>query len=141
MKTEQATRVGEKKRDAGDGGKTLENWKTKQDTANDATKAGGENRCLYFLLFSLFQVTVPSTGTRGFLDASEYGNWLKFVRAVDDAAILGAAPNVKHVLMAGQVRQLYCRNVFVPYFTPLLLPDLLRDYSPRAQGRGAPSPS
>ena len=44
------------------------------------------------------QVLVPSAGIRGFLDASEFGTWLKFVRRDG-----GAAANVRHVLLGGQI--------------------------------------
>jgi hypothetical protein len=49
----------------------------------------------------LFQVLVPSAGIRGFLDASEYGTWLKHFQSAQDEA----KQNVKHLLIAGQVRQ------------------------------------
>ena len=48
-----------------------------------------------------FQVLVPSAGIRGFLDASEYGTWLKHFQSAQDEA----KQNVKHLLIAGQVSQ------------------------------------
>ena len=53
-------------------------------------------------LYSIFQVLVPAAGIRGFLDASEYGTWLKHFQSVslnDDET----KQNVKHFLLAGQV--------------------------------------
>ena len=41
---------------------------------------------------------VPSAGIRGFLDASEFGTWLKFVRRTS-----GVRSNVRHVLLGGQI--------------------------------------
>jgi hypothetical protein len=46
-----------------------------------------------------FQVLVPSAGIRGFLDASEYGTWMKHFQSVSD----DSNQNVKHLLLAGQV--------------------------------------
>jgi hypothetical protein len=46
-----------------------------------------------------FQVLVPSAGIRGFLDASEYGTWMKHFQSVAD----DSNQNVKHLLLAGQV--------------------------------------
>ena len=43
------------------------------------------------------QVLVPSAGIRGFLDASEFGTWLKFVRTNKEKH------NMKHVLLGGQI--------------------------------------
>ena len=43
------------------------------------------------------QVLVPSAGIRGFLDASEFGTWLKFVRTNREKH------NMKHVLLGGQI--------------------------------------
>ena len=58
----------------------------------------------------LFQVFVPSAGVRGFLDASDYETWIKHVQSNAAAAPTTSAgqndqltPNVKHVLLAGQV--------------------------------------
>jgi hypothetical protein len=42
---------------------------------------------------------VPSAGIRGFLDASEYGTWLKHFQSAQDET----KHNVKHLLLAGQV--------------------------------------
>jgi hypothetical protein len=47
----------------------------------------------------MFQVLVPSAGIRGFLDASEYGTWLKHFQSHPDEN----RHNVKHLLLAGQV--------------------------------------
>ena len=49
---------------------------------------------------------VPSAGIRGFLDASDFGTWLKFVRR-------GRADrqNVRHVLLAGQIFYEACRDI------------------------------
>ena len=44
-----------------------------------------------------FQVLVPSAGMRGFLDASEFGTWLKFIRRDK------SKQNLKHILLAGQI--------------------------------------
>ncbi len=49
--------------------------------------------------FPFFQVLVPSAGIRGFLDASEYGTWLKHFQSSQDES----KHNVKHLLLAGQV--------------------------------------
>ena len=43
------------------------------------------------------QVLVPSAGIRGFLDASEFGTWLKYVRTSKEKF------NMKHVLLGGQI--------------------------------------
>ena len=45
----------------------------------------------------LFQVLVPSAGIRGFLDATEFGTWLKFVKRNKEKA------NMRHVLLGGQI--------------------------------------
>ena len=45
----------------------------------------------------MLQVLVPSAGIRGFLDASEFGTWLKFVRTCKER------PNMKHLLLGGQI--------------------------------------
>ena len=47
----------------------------------------------------LLQVLVPSAVIRGFLDASEYGTWLKHFQSAQD----DENQNVKHLLIAGQV--------------------------------------
>ena len=44
-----------------------------------------------------FQVLVPSAGIRGFLDASEFGTWLKYVRRSKEKH------NMKHSLLGGQI--------------------------------------
>ena len=44
-----------------------------------------------------FQVLVPSAGIRGFLDASEFGTWLKYVRRSKDKQ------NMRHALLGGQI--------------------------------------
>ena len=47
---------------------------------------------------------VPAAGIRGFLDASEYGTWMKDFQSVsqsDDET----KQNVKHFLLAGQVNK------------------------------------
>ena len=43
------------------------------------------------------QVLVPSAGIRGFLDASEFGTWLKYVRTSKEKH------NMKHLLLGGQI--------------------------------------
>ena len=40
---------------------------------------------------------VPNAGIRGFLDASELGTWLKFIRRNKEKQ------NLRHVLLAGQI--------------------------------------
>ncbi len=50
---------------------------------------------------------VPSAGIRGFLDASEYGTWLKFFRPCDDEE----KKNVRHFLLAGQIYYETTRDV------------------------------
>jgi ecotropic virus integration site 1 protein len=50
-----------------------------------------------------FQVLVPSAGIRGFLDASEYGTWLKFFREAKEESPLAGKKNVRHFLLAGQI--------------------------------------
>jgi hypothetical protein len=52
-----------------------------------------------FIFICYFQVLVPSAGIRGFLDASEYGTWLKHFQSAQDES----KHNVKHLLLAGQV--------------------------------------
>jgi hypothetical protein len=49
---------------------------------------------------------VPSAGIRGFLDATDFGTWLKYVRR-------GRADrqNVRHVLLAGQIFYEACRDI------------------------------
>ena len=44
-----------------------------------------------------FQVLVPSAGIRGFLDASEFGSWLKYVRRSKEKQ------NMRHSLLGGQI--------------------------------------
>ncbi|CAG0908752.1 unnamed protein product, partial [Darwinula stevensoni] len=44
-------------------------------------------------------VIASLNGVRGFLDASEFGNWLKYVRSCCDPAL----QNMKPVLVAGQI--------------------------------------
>jgi hypothetical protein len=54
----------------------------------------------------VLQVISSLNGVRGFLDATEFGNWLKFVRCVDAEAshpLLGREPNMKPILVSGQV--------------------------------------
>lgn len=40
---------------------------------------------------------MPSAGIRGFLDASEFGTWLKYVRTSKEKY------NMKHILLGGQI--------------------------------------
>ena len=47
---------------------------------------------------SFFQVLVPTAGIRGFLDASEFGTWLKHFQSHKMEK-----QNVKHFLLGGQV--------------------------------------
>ncbi len=42
---------------------------------------------------------MPSAGVRGFLDASEYGTWLKHFQSTQDEG----KQNIKNILIAGQV--------------------------------------
>ena len=50
------------------------------------------------------QVLVPTAGIRGFLDASDYGTWLKYIReAKTDDDFGGGKSNVRHFLLAGQI--------------------------------------
>ena len=51
----------------------------------------------------LHQVYVPSVGVRGFLDASDYETWLKHLQSISRPDGLKESPNVKNVLIAGQV--------------------------------------
>jgi hypothetical protein len=53
-------------------------------------------------------VLVPSAGIRGFLDASEFGSWLKFVRR---GARSADRQTVRHVLLAGQIFYETCRDL------------------------------
>ena len=55
---------------------------------------------------TVLQVLVPSAGIRGFLDASEFGTWLKFVRTKREKH------NMKHVLLGGQI---FYETVIIPY--------------------------
>ena len=55
----------------------------------------------YFVL----QVLVPAAGIRGFLDASEYGTWLKHFQSISQGDE-ESKQNVKHFLLAGQVSRL-----------------------------------
>ena len=52
----------------------------------------------------IFQVLVPAAGIRGFLDASEYGTWLKHFQSVSQTDD-DTKQNVKHFLLAGQVNK------------------------------------
>ena len=52
----------------------------------------------------IFQVLVPAAGIRGFLDASEYGTWLKHFQSVSQSDD-DTKQNVKHFLLAGQVNK------------------------------------
>jgi hypothetical protein len=54
----------------------------------------------------LSQVLVPSAGIRGFLDATEFGTWLKYVRRGRPER-----QNVRHVLLAGQIFYEACRDI------------------------------
>ena len=50
---------------------------------------------------------MPAAGIRGFLDASEFGTWLKHFQSSSKMD----KQNVKHFLLAGQVRyQKYDKN-------------------------------
>jgi hypothetical protein len=49
---------------------------------------------------------VPSAGIRGFLDATEFGTWLKYVRRGRPER-----QNVRHVLLAGQIFYEACRDI------------------------------
>ena len=51
---------------------------------------------------SVLQVLVPAAGIRGFLDASEYGTWLKHFQSISQGDE-ESKQNVKHFLLAGQV--------------------------------------
>ena len=57
-----------------------------------------------FLLFCPSQVLVPAAGIRGFLDASEFGTWLKHFQSSNKMD----KHNIKHFLLAGQVRFDFC---------------------------------
>ena len=48
------------------------------------------------------QVLVPTAGIRGFLDASDYGTWLKYIREAKADDDIGKS-NVRHFLLAGQI--------------------------------------
>ena len=48
------------------------------------------------------QVLVPTAGIRGFLDASDYGTWLKYIREARADDDIGRC-NVRHFLLAGQI--------------------------------------
>ena len=49
------------------------------------------------------QVLVPTAGIRGFLDASDYGTWLKYIREAKTDEDIGGKSNVRHFLLAGQI--------------------------------------
>ena len=53
----------------------------------------------------VLQVLVPAAGIRGFLDASEYGTWLKHFQSISQG-VEESKQNVKHFLLAGQVSRL-----------------------------------
>ena len=46
---------------------------------------------------------MPTAGIRGFLDASDYGTWLKYIREAKDDDDGGSRSNVRHFLLAGQI--------------------------------------
>ena len=45
---------------------------------------------------------MPTAGIRGFLDASDYGTWLKYIREAKADDDIGKS-NVRHFLLAGQI--------------------------------------
>ena len=51
---------------------------------------------IFQILTAVLQVLVPSAGIRGFLDASDFPTWLKFVRR-------SSRSNLRHVLLGGQI--------------------------------------
>ena len=53
---------------------------------------------------------VPTAGIRGFLDASDYGTWLKYIREAKDDDD-GSRSNVRHFLLAGQIYYETTRDV------------------------------
>ena len=57
------------------------------------------------LTLTLLQVLVPSAGIRGFLDASDFPTWLKFVRR-------SSRSNLRHVLLGGQIFYQTVRKLF-----------------------------
>ena len=64
------------------------------------------------LTLTLLQVLVPSAGIRGFLDASDFPTWLKFVRR-------SSRSNLRHVLLGGQIFYQTVRKLF--FFIILIL--------------------
>ena len=69
--------------------------------------AGGNTILAIFqiLTVTLLQVLVPSAGIRGFLDASDFPTWLKFVRR-------SSRSNLRHVLLGGQIFYQTVRKLF-----------------------------
>lgn len=57
------------------------------------------DRTLYAPI-SLFKVVSARSGLRGWLDASEMGNWLRHIQVATSPSL----GNVKHVLLTGQVK-------------------------------------
>ena len=57
------------------------------------------------------QVLVPTAGIRGFLDASDYGTWLKYIR--EARADEEGKSNVRHFLLAGQIYYETTRDIDV----------------------------
>ena len=76
---------------------------------------------------------MPAAGIRGFLDASEFGTWLKHFQSSNKMD----KHNIKHFLLAGQVRFDFCSLKFIysekdPKFckiSPLLLTTVHTDKS------------
>ena len=69
----------------------------------DSTKGVGMQPLTSVSLPLSHQVLVPTAGIRGFLDASDYGTWLKYIREAKADEDIGGKSNVRHFLLAGQI--------------------------------------
>ena len=51
--------------------------------------------------FYVLQIVTPGTDMKGYLDGSEFGNWLRFVGSASEPS----QQNVQHILLFGSVRE------------------------------------
>ncbi|CAG0880204.1 unnamed protein product [Cyprideis torosa] len=85
------------------------------------TKGEEDSTLIPLLSFSLLQVIASLNGVRGYLDATEFGNWMKFVRCSPEKGI----ENIRPILVTGQVRSLeiyYEAILDIPRGHELILP-------------------
>ena len=79
-------------------------YNSAQKNTADSTKGVGMQPLTSISPSLSHQVLVPTAGIRGFLDASDYGTWLKYIReAKTDDDFGGGKSNVRHFLLAGQI--------------------------------------